>query len=80
MTPVSRVPVLIAQTRADPFVAPAVTRSFARRLCANRVRVRFIDLPGKDHATTAKQSSAQTLSWVDGIFAGAQAPSDCGRI
>lgn len=79
-TPISRVPILIAQARADPFVAPSVTRSFAQRLCANRVRVRFVDLPGKDHATTAKQSSAQTLAWIDQRFAGAPAPSDCGRI
>lgn len=79
-TPISRVPILIAQTRADPFVAPAVTRGFGRRLCANRVRVRFVDLPGKDHATTARQSAAQTLAWIDGRFAGASAPSDCGRI
>lgn len=79
-TPVSRVPILIAQTRGDPFVAPAVTRSFAQKLCANRVRVRFIDLPGKDHATTAKQSAADTIAWIDERFAGTRAPSDCGRI
>lgn len=79
-SPVSRVPVLIAQTRADPFVAPSVTRRFARKLCANRVRVRFIDLPGKDHATTARQSATQTMAWIDGIFAGTPAPSDCGSI
>lgn len=79
-TPVSRVPILIAQARADPFVSPAVTRIFARRLCANRVRVRFVDLPGKDHATTAKQSATQTLAWIDQRFAGTQAPSNCGQI
>ena len=78
-SPVSRVPVLFAQTQADPLVAPAVTRAFARRMCANRVRVRWIDLPGKDHATTAKQSAAATLAWIDQRFAGARAPSDCGR-
>jgi acetyl esterase/lipase len=80
VSPVSRVPVLIAQTRADPLVAPAVTRAFARRLCANRVRVRYIDLPGGDHPTTAKQSAPQTLQWIDDRFAGRPAPSDCGRI
>lgn len=78
-SPVSRVPVLFAQTQGDPLVAPAVTRAFARRMCANRVRVRWIDLPGKDHATTAKQSAAATLQWIDGRFAGVQAPNDCGR-
>ncbi|GAA4027705.1 alpha/beta fold hydrolase [Sphingomonas rosea] len=80
LSPVSRVPVLIAQTREDPLVAPAVTRAFARRMCANRVRVRWIDLPGKDHATTAKQSAAQTIDWIDQRFAGTPARSDCGRI
>jgi len=79
-SPVSSVPILIAQTGADPLVAPAVTRQFARKLCTNRVRVRWIDLPGKDHATTAKQSAAATLHWIDGRFAGAQASSDCGHI
>ena len=78
-SPVSRVPVLFAQTVGDPLVAPAVTRAFARRMCANRVRVRWIDLPGKDHATTARQSASTTLAWIDGLFAGRQAPNDCGR-
>ena len=79
-SPISSVPVLIAQTREDPLVAPAVTRQFARKLCANHVRVRWIDLPGKDHSTTAKQSAAATLQWIEQRFAGAPAPSDCGRV
>nr|WP_314446635.1 alpha/beta fold hydrolase [uncultured Sphingomonas sp.] len=79
-SPVSRVPVLFAQTREDPLVAPAVTRAFAKRMCANRVRVRWIDLPGKDHATTARQSASQTLAWIDERFAGRPAGSDCSRI
>lgn len=79
-TPIQTVPVLIAQTQGDPLVAPAVTRQFARRLCANRVRVRWIDLPGKDHATTARQSAAETLRWLDERFAGVRAPNDCGNI
>ena len=78
-SPVSRVPVMFAQTQNDPLVAPAVTRAFARRMCANRVRVRWMDLPGKDHATTAKQSAAATLQWIDGLFVGRQAPNDCGQ-
>ena len=79
-TPISRVPVLFAQTREDPLVAPAVTRAFARRMCANRVRVRWIDLPGTAHPTTAKQSAPATIDWIDQRFAGARAPSDCSRI
>jgi acetyl esterase/lipase len=78
-TPVSRVPVLLAQTATDPIVASAVTRSFGQRLCANRVRVRYLALPGGDHATSAKQSAAATIDWIGQRFAGARAPSDCGR-
>lgn len=52
----------------------------ARRPCSNRVRVRWIDMPGKDHGATAKQSAAETLRWIDQRFTGARAPSDCGRI
>lgn len=80
VTPISRVPVLLAQKSADPLVAPAVTRSFARRLCANRVRVRWIDMPGKDHVVSARDSAAATLDWIDQRFRGAPAPSDCGLI
>lgn len=79
-SPVSRVPILIAQTASDPLVASSVTRAFARRLCANRVRVRYIGLPGGDHPTTARQSAPQTIDWIDARFAGARAPTDCGRI
>lgn len=79
-TPRQSVPVLIAQTREDPLVAPAVTRRFARKLCANGVRLRWIDLPGKDHATTARQSASGALAWIDDRFAGAPAPSDCRGI
>ena len=79
-TPLQTVPVLFAQTREDPLVAPAVTRRFARKLCGNRVKVRWIDLPGKDHGTTAMQSSAATIDWIDQRFAGAPAESDCRRI
>lgn len=80
VTPMSHVPILLAQTEADPLVSPVVTRQFARRLCANRVRVRFIPLPGGDHATTARQSAAATLAWIDDRFADARAPSDCGTL
>jgi hypothetical protein len=78
-TPIQNVPVLIAQTQDDPLVAASVTRKFAQRLCSNRVRVRWIDLPGKDHATTARQSAFETLRWIDDRFAGGRAPSNCGK-
>lgn len=77
--PVQSVPVLLAQTKDDPLVAASVTRKFARRLCRNNVRVRWIDLPGKDHATTARQSAVQTLKWIDDRFLKKTVPDDCGK-
>ena len=80
VAPVSRVPILLAQTISDPLVSPQVTRQFARQLCANRVRVRYLTLPGGDHASTARQSATATLQWIEDRFAGTRAPSDCGQI
>lgn len=78
-SPVSRVPVLFAQTANDPIVASSVTHAFAQQMCANRVRVRYLALPGGDHATSAKQSAAQTIAWIGDRFAGKPAPNECGR-
>lgn len=72
-------PILIAQNPKDDLVAPAVTRTYARSLCRNRQRVRWIDIQGAGHPTSAKDSSTATLRWIDDRFAGQRAPSDCGR-
>lgn len=72
-------PVLIAQGSKDSLVAPAVTLDFARRLCRQGERVRYIALPGVDHVPVTGQSAAATLDWIDARFAGRPAPSDCGR-
>jgi pimeloyl-ACP methyl ester carboxylesterase len=74
------VPLLIAQNPKDDLVAPAVTRSHARAMCRSGNRVRWIDIAGSGHATSAKDSSAATLAWIDDRFAGKAAPSDCGRL
>lgn len=73
-------PLLIAQTVQDPIVAPEVTRAFARGVCRRGGRVKWISLPGGEHATTARNSSPATLSWISDRFAGRPAPSDCGRL
>jgi len=74
------VPMLIAQNPKDVIVSPAVTRQFARRACALHKRVRWIDINGVGHQTSAKDSSAATLAWIADRFAGARVPSDCRRI
>lgn len=74
-----QVPLLIAQNPKDVIVAPAVTRQFARTACALGKRVRWIDISGEGHQTSAKDSAAVTLDWIDNRFAGLGARSDCGK-
>lgn len=73
------VPLLIGQNAKDDLVAPSVTRAHARALCGNHERVRWIDIAGGGHATSAKDSAALTLDWIDNRFAGRPARSDCGK-
>ena len=51
------VPMLIGQNPKDDLVAPSVTRAHARALCRTRARVRWIDIAGEGHATSAKDSA-----------------------
>lgn len=74
------VPLLIAQTQKDSLVAPGVTRRFAMEACERGVSVRWIDLPGKDHGTTAKQSEFETLEWIEARFAGQTPRNDCDNL
>jgi hypothetical protein len=73
------VPLLIAQNSKDDLVASSVTRAHARALCSNHERVRWVDIAGGGHATSAKDSAALTLDWIDNRFAGRTARSDCGK-
>lgn len=79
-SPSFSVPLLLAQTREDPLVSPKVTRTFARKACLRGLKVRWFDLPGKDHAATASQSAFATLQWIEDRFAGAPAPDDCSAL
>jgi acetyl esterase/lipase len=72
------VPFLIAQNDADVIVAPDVTKVFVRKLCRDRARLRYISIAGAGgHPTSAADSAAETLDWIDARFAGEPAPSDC---
>ena len=73
-------PVLIAQNPKDAIVGPAVTQAYARKLCRNGARLRYITISGQGHETSAKDTAGATLDWIDARFAGRQAVSDCGRI
>lgn len=75
-----RVPMLIAQNPKDVIVAPAVTRQFARQACALNKRIRWIDINGVGHQTSAKDSATETLAWIADRFAERPAPSDCKKV
>jgi acetyl esterase/lipase len=74
------VPLLIAQNPKDDLVAPAVTRAYAHALCAAGARLHYVSITGSGHATSAKDSSRETLAWIADRFAGKRAPSSCGHI
>ena len=73
-------PLLIAQSIEDPLVASVVTRSFAKKMCKRRSAVRWIELPGGDHAHTARDSAVETLAWISARFEGQTPPDDCRTI
>lgn len=74
------VPIIIATGTSDTIVAPAVVRAFARRACALGKAVRYVSVPGGEHATVARTEAQATLGWIDARFAGQQAPVNCGAI
>jgi acetyl esterase/lipase len=72
-------PVFIAQGTADTTVRPDITKRFGEALCAQGVRVSFVELPGVTHTFAARDSAAAAVNWMTERFRGAPAPSDCAR-
>jgi pimeloyl-ACP methyl ester carboxylesterase len=71
------VPVFIAQGLNDEIVPPATTKSFVSRLCAQKHKVHFVELPGLDHGMTGQKSATQAVVWMGSAFAGAAQTSGC---
>lgn len=72
-------PLLIAQSRNDMIVAPAVTRRFAKAVCRRGTALRWVDMTG-DHGASAKESAQETIGWITSRFDGAPPPDDCRSI
>jgi acetyl esterase/lipase len=72
-------PVFIAQGTADTTVDPQVTKRFAKALCAQGVRVTFVELPGVSHIFVARDSAPTAIRWMNERFKGAPASSSCHR-
>lgn len=72
------VPFLIAQNDGDTIVAPAITKAFVRKLCRNGARLKYVSIQSTGgHPTSAADSAAETLDWVEARFHGQPAPSTC---
>ena len=70
---------LIAQNPKDELVSPSVTHAHAQALCRAGARLRYVNIVGSGHVTSAKDSATTTLQWIADRFAGRAAPSNCGR-
>ena len=70
-------PVFIAQGTADTTVDPQVTKRFAKALCAQGVRVSFVELPGVSHIFVARDAAPTAIRWINDRFRGAPPPSSC---
>ena len=70
-------PVFIAQGTADTTVDPQVTKRFAKALCAQGIRVSFVELPGVSHVFAARDAAPTAIRWMNDRFMGVPAPSSC---
>lgn len=70
-------PVFIAQGTADTTVEPPVTKRFAKALCAQGVRVTFVELPGVAHVFAGRDAAPSAIRWMSDRFGGAPAPTNC---
>nr|WP_294507661.1 alpha/beta fold hydrolase [uncultured Rhodopila sp.] len=71
------VPVFIAQGDKDPVIVPSLTNDFVRRLCRERVPVRYLMMPGVDHYTAGVRSAAAAAAWIADRFADGTPANDC---
>lgn len=72
-------PLLIYQNGGDAVVAPAITRSYALKMCRAGVPLRYVFSAGSKHETSAADSATLTLDWIGNRFDGRPARNDCGK-
>jgi acetyl esterase/lipase len=70
-------PVFIAQGTADTTVDPEVTKRFAKHLCAQGIKVSWVELPGVSHIFVARDAAPAAIKWMNDRFKGVPAPSSC---
>ena len=75
----SRIPLFLAQGTNDNIVRPEVTRAYMQRQCRAGGKVAMMWVPGVGHGFVARDSADAAVGWMMDRFAGAPAPSDCGK-
>jgi len=76
----SRIPLFLAQGTADELVRPEVMRAYMQRQCKAGSTVTMMWVPGVGHGFVARDSADAAVAWMMDRFAGAPAPSDCGKV
>jgi pimeloyl-ACP methyl ester carboxylesterase len=73
-------PTLVVQGTADDTVLPAWTDAVVRSLCGKGNSLRYTIYRAATHETIVTQATEQVRNFVDGRFAGAAAPDNCGDL
>ena len=66
--------------RGDGVMVAGDVRTLARDFCASGTTVDYTQYDTLSHVTTFPAWSPAALAWLDGLFAGSQAPNDCSQI
>jgi acetyl esterase/lipase len=70
-------PVFLAQGTGDKTVDPAITKRFAKELCAGGTPVVMKLMKNVSHAFAAEKSAYDAVIWMTNRFKGKPAPSNC---
>jgi hypothetical protein len=64
----------------DGVMVAGDVRTLARHFCASGTAVDYTEYDALSHVTTFPVWTPAALSWLNGLFAGNQAPNDCSQI
>jgi len=66
--------------RGDGVMVAGDVRTLARDFCASGTAVDYTQYNSLSHVTTFPVWAPAALAWLNGLFAGSQAPNDCSQI
>lgn len=72
-------PMYIYESARDQFMPLQDVRDLAATYCRRDVAVQYVEDPWTEHLSGAGSGAYPALTWLEGRFAGAEAPSNCSR-